>query len=262
MDTQRTQTPERRPRLFAQHTDAVVAAVVAAVLGGVATAWGENLFSSDAPDPGSPDLEAQVRDLGAANMQLEDELTALRSQNDSQSRELEDLNEQNQELREDNERLRRQTDDGNAPKEPDDGNAPEVPEGGAAPELPEAGDDPVAVVPEVRRQTDSPVQVMLHTCLDLDSTSANWGAASVFQDLCYGDAGVEGAQLTIMSSTPGRADCEAQTTWQQTITPDALVEGMHLCVQTNHRRTAYARLAALNSDAETVAFDIVVWETT
>jgi hypothetical protein len=101
---------------------------------------------------------------------------------------------------------------------------------------------------------------MLHTCLNLDTTSSDWGAASVFQDLCYGDAGVEGVRLTVMSGLPSRADCAAQTTWQQTIASDAVAEGMHLCVQTNERRTAYARIASVDGDAETVAFDIVVWE--
>ncbi|MCP2281113.1 hypothetical protein APR04_000002 [Promicromonospora umidemergens] len=253
MDREQTRAPERPTRRLAQHTDAVIAAVLAAILGGVATAWGEDLIGSDSPDPGSSELEAQVRDLGTTNDQLEDELAALRDQNSSLDRELDDLDEQNQELREENERLRSEADDGAAPQEPDgDGDAPEK----------AAGDPPGAVVLDIRRQTDSPVQVMLHSCLDLDSTSADWGAASVFQDLCYGDAGVEGVRLTVMSSTPSRADCEALTTWQQTISHDAVVEGMHLCVQTNQRRTAYARLAALDRSAETVAFDIVVWEPT
>lgn len=255
MDREQTRAPERPTRRLAQHTDAVIAAVLAAILGGVATAWGEELIGSDSPDPGVSELEAQVRALETTNDQLEDELAALRDQNSGLDRELDDLDEQNQELREENERLRSQADDGAAPQEPDgDGDAPESEEA--------AGDPPEAVVLDTWRQTDSPVQVMLHTCLDLDSTSADWGAASVFQDLCYGDAGVEGVRLTVMSSAPSRADCEASTTWQQTISHDSVVEGMHLCVQTNQRRTAYVRLAALDRSAETVAFDIVVWEST
>lgn len=251
VDTQES-SPGRR--WFGQHSVAVVAAVVAAVLGGVATAWGENLFTPGASDSGAQVrvLEATIKDLESANGRLEDELTALRDQNDSRRAELDDLEAQNQELREENDRLRDQAgaDDGaGTDAGVDDGAGPDDSAEGAS-----------AVVSGVRRETNAPVQVMLHTCLDLDTTSAGWGAASVPQDLCYGDAGVEGARLTIMSGVPSRADCEAQTTWQQTIASDAVAEGMHLCVQTNERRTAYAHIATVNRDAETVAFDLVVWE--
>ncbi|WP_285104229.1 hypothetical protein [Promicromonospora sp. MEB111] len=252
MDTQES-SPGRRAGWFGQHSVAVVAAVAAAVLGGVATAWGENLFAPGTSDSGAQVrvLEATIKDLEAANGRLDDELTALRDQNDGQRAELDDLEAQNQELREEIDRLNDQasaddsagTDAGN-----DDGTQDDS-AGGAS-----------AVVSGVRRETDAAVQVMLHTCLDLDTTSAGWGAASVPQDLCYGDAGVEGARLTIMSGVPSRADCEAQTTWQQTIASDAVTEGMHLCVQTNERRTAYAHIAAVDRAAETVAFDLVVWE--
>ncbi|MFI2365373.1 hypothetical protein [Promicromonospora sp. NPDC019610] len=257
MDTQES-PPSRRAGWFGQHSVAVVAAVVAAVLGGVATAWGENLFTPGASDSGEQVrvLEARVKDLEAANGQLEAELASLRAENDSRQAELDDLEAQNQELREENQRLRDQASAGDGARADDgtdagadDGTAPDDSAGGAS-----------AVVSGIRRETAAPVQVMLHTCLNLDTTSADWGAASVPQDLCYGDAGVEGARLTIMSGAPGRADCEAQTTWQQTIATDAVAEGMHLCVQTNERRTAYAHIAAVNADAETVAFDLVVWE--
>ncbi|MFD7308476.1 hypothetical protein [Promicromonospora sp. NPDC059942] len=253
MDTQES-PPSRRAGWFGQHSVAVVAAVVAAVLGGVATAWGENLFTPGTSDSGEQVqvLEVRIKDLEAANGLLDDEATALRDQNDSRQAELDDLEAQNQELREENRRLRDQASAGDGAGTDtgtDDGAAPDDSGGGAS-----------AVVSGIRRETNAPVQVMLHTCLDLDTTSANWGAASVPQDLCYGDVGVEGARLTIMSGAPSRADCEAQTTWQQTIATDAVAEGMHLCVQTNERRTAYAHIAAVNGDAETVAFDLVVWE--
>lgn len=257
VDTQES-PPSRRAGWFGQHSVAVVAAVVAAVLGGVATAWGENLFTPGASDPGAQVrvLEARIRDLEAANRELEDELTAQRDLNEVQRAELDDLEAQNQQLAEENDRLREQASagdgagaDNGTDAGTDDGAAPDDSAGGAS-----------AVVSGIRRETDTPVQVMLHTCLDLDTTSADWGAASVPQDLCYGDAGVEGARLTIMSGAPSRADCEAQTTWQQTIATDAVAEGMHLCVQTNERRTAYAHIAAVNGDAETVAFDLLVWE--
>jgi regulator of replication initiation timing len=254
VDTEESPAPDRRSRWFGQHSAAVVAAVVAAVLGGVATAWGENLF-----DPGPTDLSAQVRELEAevgeleaTNRQLKDELTVLRGQDDGLRVELDDLDAENQGLREENERLRDQAATAAGPED----DSPE--KTGAAPDEPAAG--PSAVASGIRRQTGSPVQVMLHTCLDLDTTSADWGAASVPQDLCYGDAGVEGVRLTIMSGAPSRADCAARTTWQQTIASGSVAEGMHLCVQTNERRTAYARIAAVDGDAETVAFDVVVWE--
>ncbi|MFJ3405258.1 hypothetical protein [Promicromonospora sp. NPDC090134] len=251
MDTQES-SPGRRAGWFGQHSVAVVAAVVAAVLGGVATAWGENLFTPGASDSGAQVrvLEARIKDLEAANGRLDEELAALRDANDSQRAELDDVEAQNQELREENDRLREQASAGDGAGTDGDG--------GAAPD--ESGGGASAVVSGIRRETDAPVQVMLHTCLDLDTTSADWGAASVPQDLCYGDAGVEGARLTIMSGVPSRADCEAQTTWQQTITSDSVAEGMHLCVQTNERRTAYTHIAAVDTDAETVAFDLVVWE--
>jgi hypothetical protein len=67
--------------------------------------------------------------------------------------------------------------------------------------------------------------------------------------------------LAIVGAPPTIEDCEAQTVRQGgSLEASQTVVGEQMCVRSGEGRWAYVRIAAIDTEAETMSFDIVVWK--
>jgi hypothetical protein len=117
---------------------------------------------------------------------------------------------------------------------------------------------------EVFRRTGA-VPVVVGSCIDLDSQEPDWGVDSGgHKDLCVsfgalGSARVNAGRSAVVDGPPTLEECERQTVLRSLTTAETVV-GQNLCVQSSDKRWAYARIAAIDRSASTMAFDIVVWK--
>lgn len=182
-------------------------------------------------------LEGQVTDLSDSNEELQQANEELQQAND-------DLEAENEQLREDN---TSDTTDG------DDSTSPPTTSG------PQAGS-----TPEVLRETGgTPVVVPVYDGIDLDSLEPNWGIESSGRDLYVGGSARTVSvsdTLEIVPAPPTPDVCEAQTVRDDELTEAETVVGQQLCVRTGEGRWAYVRIAAIDTEARTMSFDITVWK--
>jgi regulator of replication initiation timing len=123
-----------------------------------------------------------------------------------------------------------------------------------------------SATPEVFRDSSgTPVVVPAYDGIDLDSQESNWGIESSSRDL-YVLSGARSVDvtdiLTIIDSPPTVDECEAQTVRQSRLEAAQTVVGQQMCVRSGEGRWAYVRIAAIDTEAETISFDITVWKLT
>ena len=104
--------------------------------------------------------------------------------------------------------------------------------------------------------------------IDIDSQEPDWGIEGTGGD----DFGVSsGAQsifggsfgdvkFAIVDETPTFPECEAQTALQIVVEVEQTVVGQKMCVLSSERRRAYVRIADIDTEADTISFDITVWK--
>ena len=74
-----------------------------------------------------------------------------------------------------------------------------------------------------------------------------------------GSARVNAGRAAVVDGRPTLEECERQTVLRSLTTAETVV-GQNLCVQSSDKRWAYARIAAIDRSASTMAFEIVVWK--
>ena len=115
--------------------------------------------------------------------------------------------------------------------------------------------------PEVLRQTGgTPVTIAWGKGIDLDSGADNWGVSGGGDVSTSFTPTISGAEYSLVAEPPTPVSCAA-TTLPITYIDDAqTVVGQQFCVHTNDERWAYVRIAAIDSEARTISFDVTVWK--
>ena len=116
--------------------------------------------------------------------------------------------------------------------------------------------------PEVRRESGgAPVTIAWGNGIDLDTDAANWGVDASGKDVfVQGAPYISGAEYVLVREPPTPASCAASTLPVNTITEAETVVGQQFCVHTGEERWAYVRIAAIDTEARTISFDITVWK--
>jgi hypothetical protein len=116
--------------------------------------------------------------------------------------------------------------------------------------------------PEILRQTGgTPVTIGFGHGIDLDTDADNWGIDDGGTDI-YSDGGpsISGSQFSLVGAPPTPVSCAASTLPITHITAAQTVVGQQFCVHTDEGRWAYVRIAAIDPEARTIAFDVTVWK--
>lgn len=115
---------------------------------------------------------------------------------------------------------------------------------------------------EVRRESgDVPVTIALGSGIDLDTAAPNWGVDASGTDVFVHEAPyISGAEFVLVREPPAPANCAASTLLVDTVTAAETVVGQQFCVHTDEGRWAYVRIAAIDTEASTMSFDIIVWK--
>jgi hypothetical protein len=116
----------------------------------------------------------------------------------------------------------------------------------------------------VFRETDGAPAVVA-SCIDLDSQEPNWGVGSrSHKDVCVSSGAmsewINATRLTVVDGPPTLQDCQKQTVLRRSTTAAETVVGRHMCVRSSEDRWARLRIAAIDTSANTMSFDIVVWK--
>jgi hypothetical protein len=103
------------------------------------------------------------------------------------------------------------------------------------------------------------------SCIDLDSQEPNWGVGSrSHKDVCVSSGAmskwINATRLTVVDGPPTLQDCQKQTVLRRSTTAAETVVGRHMCVRSSEDRWARLRIAAIDTSANTMSFDIVVWK--
>jgi hypothetical protein len=116
--------------------------------------------------------------------------------------------------------------------------------------------------PEVLRQTGgTPVTIRNATGIDLDTGADNWGVNEGGTDVYVsGGPSISGAEFALVTEPPTPATCAASTLPVSSINAAQTVVGQQFCVHTDEERWAYVRIAAIDSEARTISFDVTVWK--
>jgi cell division protein FtsB len=230
--------PEKRHRILDALTKAwlpFLTALLALVTGTV------TLYAKTASD--------ERDDAQASATSLEGQVADLSDRNDQ-------LTEANQDLEDENERLSRRTTATTGPRD----DPRDEPQGTTTPTTSGTSSS----TPEVLRDTaGTPVEVPADDAIDLDSQEANWGIEGSGQDLRVGyyASSVSATDILEIVEAPPTPDvCDAQTVRSSYLDDSQTVVGQQLCVRTDEGRWAYVRIAAIDTDASTISFDVVVWK--
>ncbi|HZM30859.1 MAG TPA: hypothetical protein VFB77_10250 [Acidimicrobiales bacterium] len=116
--------------------------------------------------------------------------------------------------------------------------------------------------PEVLRQSGAaPVTIAWNRGIDLDTDAANWDVGSS-GDVVYSSGAVSGrlSQFVLVTAPPTPSECAASTLPVGYLPEEQAVVGQQFCVHTDEERWAYVRIAAIDSDARTISFDVTVWK--
>jgi hypothetical protein len=116
--------------------------------------------------------------------------------------------------------------------------------------------------PEVLRQTGgTPVTIRTATGIDLDTSADNWGVNEGGSDVYVsGGPSISGAEFALVTEPPTPVTCAASTLPVSSINEAQTVVGQQFCVHTDEERWAYVRIAAIDSEANTISFDVTVWK--
>lgn len=115
--------------------------------------------------------------------------------------------------------------------------------------------------PEILRQTgDTPVTIAYASGIDLDTDADNWGVDGGGTDVYAAGASITGSQFSLVTEPPTPVTCAASTLPVSTITAAQTVVGQQFCVRTDEERWAYVRIAAIDTEARTISFDVTVWK--
>jgi cell division protein FtsB len=190
--------------------------------------------------------------LGVWAAQLSGERSDLRVTVENQEESLGDLETTNSSLVEENARLSEQLERAEATT--------------TTTSLPDPNEEPEAVQ-EVLRTSAGPVVVPEGDGIDLDSPEDNWGVTGGSHDfgVSSGADSLTGSWDGLIAVVPGPPDvrtCEAQTVTEQVLPVAQTVVGQHLCVQSNEGRWAYVHIAGIDTENDTISFDITVWKLT
>jgi hypothetical protein len=187
----------------------------------------------------------QQRDeLDETSSSLEAETTRLESENEQLSATATSLEAENEELA-------RQLDDNVEAETP------------ATTTAREAGDDPGVF----RETSGTPLLLGAGSGADIDSQASNWGVDGPGEDFGVSSSGnsISGrsfgdVKFSLVDAPPTFAECEAQTVSQTFVEIAETVVGQKMCVLTTEGRRAYVHIAAMDPEAETISFDVVVWK--
>jgi hypothetical protein len=190
--------------------------------------------------------------LGVWAAQLSGERSDLRVTIENQEESLGDLKTSNSSLVEENARLSEQLERAEATT--------------TTTSLPDPNEEPEAVQ-EVLRTSVGPVVVPEGDGIDLDSPEDNWGVTGGSHDfgVSSGADSLTGSWDSLIAVVPGPPDvrtCEAQTVTEQFLPGAQTVVGQHLCVRSNEGRWAYVHIAAIDTENDTISFDVTVWKIT
>ncbi|MCF4122922.1 hypothetical protein L1785_18245 [Antribacter sp. KLBMP9083] len=115
---------------------------------------------------------------------------------------------------------------------------------------------------DVARSTDgTPIGLYSGSCLDLDSTAANWGVPE--GDFCIDhgdDITTTSNTMTILDEAPDAATCAAQTLVTDFVSDAQTLLGKHLCVVTSSGRYADVSVVSVDEAADAFALEITVWK--
>lgn len=115
--------------------------------------------------------------------------------------------------------------------------------------------------PEVLRQTGgAPVTIGFGHGIDLDTDADNWGVDGGGTDVYAAGASITGSQFSLVTEPPTPVTCAASTLPVGTITAAQTVVGQQFCVHTDEERWAYVRIAAIDTEARTISFEVTVWK--
>jgi cell division protein FtsB len=116
--------------------------------------------------------------------------------------------------------------------------------------------------PEVLRQTGgAPVTIAFASGIDLDTDADNWGVNESGTDVyASGGPSISGSQFSLVTEPPTPVTCAASTLPVSSLTSAQTVVGQQFCVHTDEERWAYVRIAAIDTEARTISFDVTVWK--
>jgi hypothetical protein len=115
--------------------------------------------------------------------------------------------------------------------------------------------------PEVLRQTEgAPVTIRTGTGIDLDTPADNWGVNEGGTDVYVAGSSISGSQFALVTEPPTPTICAASTLPITSIPASQVVVGQQFCVHTEEDRWAYVRIAAIDTEANTISFDVTVWK--
>jgi hypothetical protein len=189
--------------------------------------------------------------LGVWAAQLSGERSDLRVTVDNQQESLGDLETTNSSLVEENARLTEQLEREQATTT-------------TTTSLPDPNEEPEPVQ-ELLRASTGPVVVPEGDGIDLDSPEDNWGVTGGSHDfgVSSGAQNLYGSSDGLIAVVPGPPDvrtCEAQTVTESYLPAPQTVVGQHLCVRSNEGRWAYVHIAGIDTENDTISFDITVWK--
>lgn len=116
--------------------------------------------------------------------------------------------------------------------------------------------------PEILRQTGgTPVTIGFGHGIDLDTDADNWGVDESGRDLYVnGSPAISGQEFVLVTEPPTPRVCAGSTLPVGGIAAAQTVVGQQFCVRTGEDRWAYVRIAAIDPEARTIAFDVTVWK--
>jgi hypothetical protein len=116
--------------------------------------------------------------------------------------------------------------------------------------------------PDVLRQSGgTPVTIAWGSGIDLDTDAANWGVdAQSYDVFILSSPSIAWAAYVLVSEPPIPATCAASTLLVTRLSSAETVVGQQFCVHTNEERWAYMRIAAIDTEARTISFDVTVWK--
>ncbi|HET8619951.1 MAG TPA: hypothetical protein VFM27_13380 [Acidimicrobiales bacterium] len=116
--------------------------------------------------------------------------------------------------------------------------------------------------PEILRQTGgTPVTIAFGSGIDLDTDADNWGVNEGATDVSTtGSPSISGSQFSLVTEPPTPVTCAASTLPVTYLNSAQTVVGQQFCVHTNEERWAYVRIAAIDTEARTISFDVTVWK--